>query len=134
MFIFVGEKKTIKKRILIAAINGIIGAFIAFFASIIVYSEGLLILMVGPAIFMVNFVPALMWEKNENNMTKSKKLTFLSPVIKGVIVGVIIGALEAARIFDVSEGWYFGWLLGGYVGAIIGAVIGQVQVAVNNFD
>ena len=135
IFIFIGAKKALQKRILIATINGIIGALLAFIVRIIGFSKGLSIFEVGLAIFVVNFVPLLTWEKNENTKTKSKELIFLSPVIKAVIVGAITGAIETATIMGsmyVSEGWYFKMLNGGYIGAIIGVVIGFVQVSVHN--
>lgn len=94
-----GQTKSLRKRIKIAAINGIIGAILLSLVNTINAIMGIILvslaywlfgLLVGLLIFAVNVVSAMTWEKNENVRTKSKLKIFLSPVIKGVIIGPII--------------------------------------------
>ena len=79
------QTKSLRERIKIAAINGIIGAILG---TIFFWNIGWLI---GSLIFVVNVTSAITWEKNENIKTKSEVLIFLSPVIKGVIIGALAG-------------------------------------------
>ncbi len=104
------QTKSLQKRIIIAAINGIIGAILG---TIFFFNIGWLI---GLLIFVVNVVTSMIWEKNENVQTKSELLIFLSPVIKGVIIGALARGIN--NIFLTVYG------------ALIGAVIGLLHFLV----
>lgn len=110
--------KSLRKRILIAAINGIVVTLIVRFNYIIWDIAGPSILVIGPIFFAVNVVATLIWEKNQNDEIKSAGLIFLPPIIKGVIIGAITGVI--AMRWDA----YYG----GFIGGIIGLLIGMSQL------
>lgn len=123
------QTKPLWKRILIATINGIIGALIVRFNYMIWYFSGPSIIAVGPSIFVVNVLAALTWEKNENEKTKPDMLVFLSPVLKGVISGAFTGAF----VMTIPKTGYIVMDMidvfsGGVIGGIIGGVIGMIQM------
>ena len=102
-----GQTKSLRKRIKIAAINGMMGAILLSLVNIINVIMGVILvplvnwlfgLFIGLIIFAMNVVSAMTWEKNENVKTKSKLKIFLSPVIKGVIIGPIIYIIGTAGL------------------------------------
>ena len=135
-----GQPKSLRKRIIIAAINGIIGAILLSLVNTINVIVGVIIvslvnwlfgLFIGFLIFAVNVVSAMIWEKNENIKTKSKLKIFLSPVIKGVIIGPIIYIVGTVVL---GIGAIDGEVYGPVYGVVYGVIIGVMQLLIRSIS